>query len=496
MKIFKKFPRTFWIANTSELFERWAWYGLFMVLAIYLTGSKDTGALGFSQQQKGMMMGVVSAFLYFFPIITGAIADRVGYKKILLIAFAIYAVAYVAMGHFTNYTLVFIAFFFVGIGAALFKPVISATIAKTTTKKTSSIGFGIFYMMVNLGAFIGPIVASKLREINWTYVFYMAAAVIVVNFFLVLFFYKEPVQETDTKKSENKKHSHLQKLKEKPKQEPFSDTIINIFKNILVVFKDFKFLIFLIIIVGFWTMYLQLFYSLPNFIEQWMDTAPIYDFLANINPKIAAKIGTKEGTIAPEMLTNIDALYIVIFQVFVSSIVMKIKPLSAMIAGIFIASIGIGLTFMFNNPFYLFISILIFGLGEMSSSPKITEYIGRIAPKDKKGLYMGMSFLPLAGGNFLAGILSGSVYGAMSDKITLVKKEFTQNNWNIPEFSDNFTKNDLIQLACDKLSYTELELTKYLWDTYHPQNIWYIFTGIGIITTLSLFIYDKIIKKK
>ena len=478
MKIFKKFPRTFWIANTSELFERWAWYGLFMVLALYLTGSKDTGALGFSQQQKGMMMGVVSAFLYFFPIITGAIADRIGYKKILLIAFAIYAVSYVAMGHLTNYTLVFIAFFFVGIGAALFKPVISATIAKTTTKKTSSIGFGIFYMMVNLGAFIGPIVASKLRAINWTYVFYMAAAVIVVNFFLVLFFYKEPVEKTETKK------------------EPFSETIITIFKNIFIVFKDFKFLIFLIIIVGFWTMYLQLFYSLPNFIEQWMDTTPIYDFLANINPKIAAKIGTKEGTIAPEMLTNLDALYIVIFQVLVSSIVMKIKPLNAMITGIFIASVGIGLTFMFNNPFYLFISILIFGIGEMSSSPKITEYIGRIAPKDKKALYMGMSFLPLAGGNFLAGILSGSVYGKMSDKISLVKKEFTQNNWNIPEFSDNFTKNDLIQLACDKLSYTELELTRYLWDTYHPQNIWYIFTGIGVITTLSLFIYDKIISKK
>jgi len=57
--VFKKYPHAFWIANTMELFERWAWYGMFMLVALYLTGSRDTGALGFTQAQKGYLMGPV-----------------------------------------------------------------------------------------------------------------------------------------------------------------------------------------------------------------------------------------------------------------------------------------------------------------------------------------------------------------------------------------------------------------------------------------------------
>lgn len=475
ISIFKKFPRTFWVANTVELFERWAWYGLFMVLALYLTGSQDEGALGFSQAQKGLMMGAVTGSLYVLPVITGAIADKFGYKRILLIAFVLYAVGYFLMGQFTSYTSVFIAFGMVGIGAALFKPVISATIAKTTNDKTSSIGFGIFYMMVNIGAFVGPIFASKLRQLDWNYVFYMSSFVLILNFLLVFLMYKEPQIEENT--------------------EPLGKTVKTILKNILIVLKDWKFVLFLLLIVGFWTMYNQLFYSLPVFIEQWMDTSTIYDILHKISPSLAQKIGTENGTISPEMLTNIDALYIVIFQILVSSFVMKFKPLNAMIGGIFVASVGIGLMFMFHNPFYLFVTILIFGLGEMSSSPKITEYIGKIAPKEKKALYMGMSFLPLAGGNFFAGYLSGDVYGKISDKIFLLKKFYISKGWEIPEINENFSQNDFISQACNLLQMTEKELTIHLWNAYNPSNIWYIFTGIGLITVVGLFFYDKFLLK-
>ncbi len=136
LKQFSRFPKTFWTANTLELFERWAWYGMFNVLAIYLTASTDTGALGFSQEQKGSMMGIVSALLYFLPVITGSIADKLGYKKVLLLSFGILSTGYLIMGgHLTDYSLVFAAFFFIAIGGALFKPVISATIAKTTNEK-------------------------------------------------------------------------------------------------------------------------------------------------------------------------------------------------------------------------------------------------------------------------------------------------------------------------------------------------------------------------
>src|SRR6056297_1890167 len=109
-RAFRRFPRTFWAANTMELFERWAWYGLFLVLALYLTKSKEVGALGFSQEQKGNIMGIVSAILYFLPVITGSIADKLGYKKVLLLSFGILASGYLMMGYLTRYAAIFMIF--------------------------------------------------------------------------------------------------------------------------------------------------------------------------------------------------------------------------------------------------------------------------------------------------------------------------------------------------------------------------------------------------
>ncbi|HPR57057.1 MAG TPA: MFS transporter [Bacteroidales bacterium] len=475
-RVFKKFPRTYWTANTMELMERWAWYGMFMLFALYLTGSKDTGALGFSQEQKGYLMGPVVAILYFLPVITGAIADRYGFRKVLIFAYVILALGYFMMGLVTSYASMYVVFIFVALGAALFKPVISATIAKTTDSETSSIGFGIFYMMVNIGAFVGPIVASKLRGLDWQYVFFASSLVSVVNLIILLLFFKEPSREQN-------------KL-------PLGKSMAGIFKNIITALGDVRFLIFLIIITGFWTMYNQLFYTLPVFIDQWMDTSVLYNFIHDLQPGLARAAGTAGGTIAPEMLTNIDAFYIIIFQVFVSAFVMKYKPLNVMMSGILVNTVGLVLTFYTNNPFFLFFSILIFGLGEMASSPKITEYIGKIAPKEKVALYMGASFLPMAGGNFFAGILSGDVYGKMSDKITLLQREIAQRKLDIPPISENFTQNDFISQSADLMNLTNQELTSYLWNTYHPESIWMVFAGIGFGTVLLLWLYDRLLLKQ
>jgi dipeptide/tripeptide permease len=367
-------------------------------------------------------------------------------------------------------------FLYVGLGAGLFKPVISATIRKTTNDSTSSIGFGIFYMIVNVGAFIGPIFAAKLRENNWMYVFIMASVVITVNLVLVLLFFKEPPREKST--------------------EPIGKSIVTIFRNIFLALSDLKLLIFLVIVIGFWTMYNQLFYTLPVFIDQWLDTSSIYRALAGISPGLAEAIGTPEKTIAPEMIVNIDAFYIVIFQVLISGLVMRFKPLKTMAAGFLICAIGIGLWFVTLNPFYLFLSILIFAVGEMASSPKILEYIGRIAPEDKVALYMGCYFIPLAGGNFFAGILSGNVYGAIADKVALLQKEVAARGLDIPAISNSFTQNDYFDRAGELMGMDQAELTTYLWNTYNPSSIWIIFTGIGLLTVISLYVYNYVLGRR
>jgi dipeptide/tripeptide permease len=475
-KVFKKFSGTFWVANFMELFERWAWYGIFMVLALYLTNSRDTGALGFTQSQKGLLMGTVVAVLYFLPVITGAIADKFGYKKILLISFTILSTGYLTMGYVTSYTGVFLVFFYIAIGAALFKPIIAATVSKTTDNATSSIGFGIYYMMVNIGAFIAPLFSSKLRSFDWRYVFIMSSVIITINFIFVIFFYKEPNRKIN--------------------KEPLAHTFLTIFKNIYIALSDFKFLVFLIIIIGFWTMYNQLFYTLPNFIDQWIDTSSVYNAIHSFSPKLAAAVGTKQGTINPEVIADIDAGYIILFQILISTLIMKLKPVKAMMSGFLVCSVGIGLTFATHNPFFLFISIFVFSVGEMASSPKITEYIGKIAPKDKVALYMGCSFLPMAAGNFFAGIISGKVYESISDKISLLKTEVAARGLYIPEISKNFTQNDYINRASYLTGLNKQELTNMLWDKYNPSKIWMIFTGIGVLTVVAFFFYNKFVLNK
>lgn len=470
-----KFPRTFWVANTIELFERWAWYGFFMLFANYLTRSTDLGGLGFSQSQKGTLMGVGTGILYFLPVITGAISDRYGYKKVLTIAFCIYASAFILMPQFSTYASVFLVYIYLALGAALFKPIISATIAKTTNESNSSIGFGIFYMMVNIGAFIGPMVTLIFKESS-NLIFYISSGIISLNFIMLLF-YKEPGREDMNSKV----------------KEPLMKTLGTIFKNMFSIFHDPKFLVFLIIVAGFWTMYNQLFFTLPVFITQWVDTSCIYDFFAANAPFFSDNYSPKPGVMDAEFITNVDALYIIVFQIVVSSIVMRLKPLRAMMSGFLVCSIGMALTLFTQNVIFTILAILIFSLGEMAGSPKITEYIGQIASPDKKALYMGYSFIPVFIGNVLAGFISGGVYQSMSDKVALAERFAAEKGVQI---ADGLSSNEYFLQLAQSQNLSENELTNLLWNTYNPSSIWLVILGIGLASTIALFIYDKVINKK
>ncbi len=532
-KVLSSFPRTFWIANTMELFERWAWYGLFAVLPLYLTNSTDEGALGFTQTEKGDIMGIVTAILYLLPIVTGALADRFGFRKVLIVAYLMLSSGYFMMGQFGTYGLVFFSFLYVAVGAAMFKPVISATVAKTTNEKNSSIGFGLFYMMVNIGGFLGPVVASKLiRSFDWSFVFIMSTSSIIINLLLVLFFFKEPnppsvkskgiiydygriiltmfssmaifisgfiiffllfISETIFLFAIKERYSF--KFADFINTLPIGDANKKIFSNITTIFRDYKFVTFLLLMVGFWTMFNQIFYTLPNFIDQWIDTTAIYNFFASIGSGLAAFFGTKEGNIAAEMVVSFDAGFIVLFQIIISSIVMRFKPINAIISGIIVAAAGVALAFATQNPGYVVLGIFIFAIGEMSASPKFTEYIGRIAPKERVGLYMGYSFLPMAMGNYLAGMISGRLYQSMSDKVTLLKKAVTEKGFELPEITKEFTQNDLFNKASELMNMSQADLTEYLWKTYNPSKIWVVFLMIGSVTVIGLKIYDMVISR-
>jgi dipeptide/tripeptide permease len=457
-----------------ELFERFAWYGFYNGLALFLTNSKDTGALGFSQAQMGLIMGTGSMLLYLLPTITGAIADKIGYKKVLIISFGMYITGFLMMSYFESFPAVFASYIYVAVAGALFKPIIAGTIAKVTDKESSSIGFGIYYMMINIGAWIGPLIAGVVYKVDWNYVFAMSMATIGINYIIVLLVYKVPAQN--------------------PVKNSMLDTIREALKNIKLALSDYKYVIFLIIMTGFWTAYNQLWYTFPVFLDQWADTSTIYNGINFVFPWLANTIGS-EGTLSPVTMTSFDAFFIICFQLIVSTFVMRFKPLNSIIGGLIVLSIGLGLMFLTQNGWFILIGLLVFGLGEMASSPKFTEYVGRIAPEDKTALYLGTSFLPLAAGHQIAGLLSGSVYGKLADKVFLLKMEVASRGLNIPEISESFTQNDYYKKAGELMGMDQKQLTDFLWNSYEPSNVLYIYAGIGLVTALLLFVYDKTILK-
>lgn len=531
LKTISSFNKTFWLASFMELMERWAWYGIFGLLGLYLVASTDDGGLGFNHIQKGAIMGNVTAILYLLPLFFGVIADRIGYKISLTISYIIMIVGYYLMGEVNTYFSMYMVFLMVAVGAAFFKPVASAIIARNTDETTGTMGFGIFYMMVNIGGFIGPAMSSYLRtEYGWKIIFIQAAIVIGINLVFVLLFYKE------------------QKIEEKPK-EPILTEFKNSLLNIFEALKDKRLAILLVLMIGFWTMFNQLFYTLPNFIADWIDSSIISNWI-NENVPFLAKTLTENGQVKPEWFTNLDALMIIILQVSVSYFVIKMRHINAIIRGAIIATIGVCLTFYFHNVWFCIIGTMIFAIGEMMSSPTLSSFIAIITPKGKEGLYQGTYFLPVAIGNWVTGFISGDLYQKWSDKLSLLQTEMSNRNIEMPnvvskeEYIENassllklpisdfenqfklkqeniewssvtqkvnefaqsknidlssvqapFSKTEYFTMAEQKLGMSHWDLTQMLWDNYQPNKLWLVIFGIGIFSILSLIIYDKMIIK-
>lgn len=526
----RSFNKNFWIASFMELMERWAWYGIYTLLGLYLVGSTDTGGLGFDHVQKGNIMGNIVGILYFLPLVFGVIADRIGYKVSLTIAFIIMISGYYLLGEVSTYWSVYLVFLLVAVGAAFFKPVASAIIARNTDESTGTLGFGIFYMMVNIGGFIGPAMSSGLRTTyGWKIIFIQAAIVIAINLIILLLFYKEP-------KVEKPKDSIGKAIK---------DSILGVFEAL----KDVRLGILLLLMIGFWTMFNQLFNTLPNFIEDWVNSAALSTWL-NENMPMLGTLMTQDGQVKPEWFTNIDSFMIIICQVSISYFVTKMRHINAVIRGAIIASIGIALTFYTHNPIFTILGTMIFAVGEMMSSPTVSSFIALITPKGKEGLYQGTYFLPVAASYFVTSFISGSLYQSWSDKLSLLKREMAGRGIEMPEVVSHeqfveqgakalnmsisafekqfnlkaeaidwqvvaqsvkdfataksidisqvhfpFSKNEYFALAEQKLNMSHWDMVDMLWNTYNPNKIWYVIFAIGVFSVITLVIYDRLVIK-
>jgi dipeptide/tripeptide permease len=379
----RHFPSTFWVANVMELFERAAYYGLNSVLAIYLTSSIATGGRGFDEQAVGFLQGIVYALTYVLPILGGALADRYGYRRMLMVAFSLLAAGYFASGHVSSYGLVFLGLLVMATGSGLFKPIISGTIARTTDKSNSTLGFGIYYWMINVGAFLAPLIVSVLKGFSWQYVFVASSCYTGLMLLPTLFVFREPPRPDSTRK--------------------LKDVLV----GAVEVLGDARFMLMIVVYSGFWILYFQQFGSILWYMRDFVDRAPV----SNAVTSALHAVGLPWSFVFDaEHVTVIDAGMIILLQVFVSRIVKNRPALGTMVVGMLIGAAGFLCLAASHGAWGLVAGIAVFAIGEMTAHPKYYSFVGLVAPADRKALYMGYAFLYGVFGSLLGANIGAFLY--------------------------------------------------------------------------------------
>ncbi len=479
------FTLTYWMLNLIEMFERLAYFSMRAVVPVYVMQADDPGGLHFTAAMKGTIYAWWFIFQSILPTFTGGYADRYGYKKTLAFAITLNIIGYVMMAYLRTYVEFFAAVLVLATGTAFFKPSLQGSLAQNLTKKTSSIGWGIFYWVVNIGAAIGPFLATAIlgdphSMKTWRWLFLTSAIITSLNY-LVLFTFK------DVPSGASKVENALQ---------VFKRTITNIVEPRLVAF--------LLIMSCFWLMMYQLWDLHPNFIADWVDSSSI----AALLPVDGWKMNTERGIMVPQqILLNLNALFIIIFMVPLSWLVRRMKTLSCMLIGMSVATMGILIAGLTGSGWILLLGIIFFSSGEMLTGPKKNEYLGLIAPPGKKGLYLGYVNIPVGIGGFIGAKLAGYLYGNFGEKATLALKYIAQHtpygqgkNWDgrlsTLENSLGISRIEAMTQLQQMLDLDAVQATQLLWNTYNPQyTVWLPFAAIGIGAIVALVIFNQMAKK-
>ncbi|HTL55163.1 MAG TPA: MFS transporter [Candidatus Limnocylindrales bacterium] len=382
------FPPVFWVANFIEILERFAYYGIYFGFGIYMTH------LGYSKEQLGIVQSLFLLLSYAIPLVSGTFADRFGFKKVLIISYLAYLPSILLLMLTKSFSGIALTMLSIGLAAGIFKPLIAATVRVTTDGTNKTLGFGIFYAMVNIGGSFGPIVAGKLRAISWNYAFLAAAIAIGLMLVITVLFYKEPPREIE------------------------GQTLAKKFRDIGTALADVKFLVFLVLLgIFFWLPFWAFFNLCALYVDSNLDTAALYQSLRSVFGAAFADFLSepgKDGTrrILGETISHTGYI-IMIFQLAVSRVFERRSALPSFMIGLVIMAAGLAVLGLakITTPTLVFLGIFLFGVGEMITSPRIQEYITWIAPKEKAGLYMGSNFLAVMIGGFTSGFIYTSLYG-------------------------------------------------------------------------------------
>ena len=444
------FPSTFWTANLTELFERGAYYAMASFVVLYL------GQLGLGKYWPSTLNSVLWTLVYFLPILSGTIADIVGFKRSLLVAFVLLAIGYFLMGYpvwLGGQTLsesisdtvmagagvvvpVMIGILLIGMGGSVIKPCISGTVQKTAMGR-ATLAFGIFYMVINIGSLFGRGISYYARtNLDLSFIFAVSAGCSILAFFTVLFIYKDPDSLPGVVKVN------------KPRR-----NIGRILLDMVLVIKNVRFALFLLVSSGFFFLYSQVYNVLPLYLKKVVETGPPVDIYTMANPFV-----------------------IVFFQLLITKIFGKMKPIRSIIVGIVI----IGVSMLINlYPIYagggvrmqvldllpigsafIVLTVALIAFGELFTSARTYEYIGALAPKGQEGLFLGYANLPMAIGALVGGPAGAVIFN---------------------------------EIMCHNAVTLESGLLEL--DPAWNAAGWLILMAIGLVSALSMWLYNRWLQK-
>jgi dipeptide/tripeptide permease len=417
-----RFPGTFWIANSVELFERAAYYGTFIALALFLTD-----VVGFTDVEAGWIGALFSSMIYFLPFVTGALADRMGFRPSLLLAFALLAVGYAVLGLMPQKLPVLLALPLIVVGGAFVKPIISGTVAKCSDALNRARAFSLFYMVVNIGAFSGKAVAKPVRTaLGLEYVpLYSAGAALIALLVVALFYWP--------KKDDARPRSAAESL-----------------RGLVTVLGNVRFLSLILITAGFWVIQGQLYASMPKYVIRLIGPEASPEWYSNVNSAVVILLVIPITQLVRRMSATASI-----------GLAMVLVPFSALLmaaAGLLPTPVRLLGFAVHPLTLMMVVGIAVMALAECFLSPKYLEYASKQAPPGQEGLYMGYSHL----NTFFAWLLGFIASGYLLDAYCPDPKKLLAAGMSADQIHAAYA---------------------------HAPYLWLVFAGVGFAAFLGLLLF-------
>ncbi len=532
----RAFDYVFWLCIFMELMERMAYYGVRLVAPVYIVLATNEGGAGLSHAEKGTIYALWAAMQSWLPVFAGGLSDRFGYKRTIAVSVFLKAGGYALMATADDFWSMVLGTQLLAAGTGLFKPGIQGTMAHSIAKSpgTESMGWGLFYQSVNIGAAVAAFIPAFVREdlgLGWHGVF-AACSLIVFSNLIPLFFYADPVDERQTER-DTRSVGRL-----------MLDSLRELFTNPVL-------MAFIVISAGFWFAFHQLFDMLPNYVDDWTDSSVLLSKMGELAGNATWSADGAAGVMIPqERLLNINAIMIMFTMFIFAWLSSKISTLASTIVGMAIASFAL-ISFVYTaNVWVLLAGVAAFTVGEMLASPKRQEYMSSLAPPGKRALYLGYANMPDGVGWVLGSLIAGSAYEVQGDKVNLTRdyvsetasvasaeawvdtvragsldekqlkellertktKELAQAVAQLEALNDRalvtgvadaMPRGDVITWTVanvptlpDGTATTPATLRDHLYQHYQPGRVWWPFVITGLASTVLMIGYDRWVRAR